>query len=303
MRAIIFSEYGGPEVLQEAEMPQPQPESGQVRIRIQAVGVNPVEAKIRAGMMQAMWPLTFPAIPGNEVAGVIDEVGPGVTDVTIGDEVLGWTISGAYAEYALATTYARKPSSLPWDVAAALPVAGEAAQRVLNLLALQPGETVLIHGAAGAVGTLAIQLAVRLGANVIGTASAANQSYLQELGATPVVYGEGLVERVRAVAPRGIDAVLDAAGKGALPDSITLRGGTSRILTLADMNAQRYGVEFAAGTADTQSPAGLAELAQLAAVGALRVTIRAVYSLTRVQEAQRECEAGRGRGKIVLHIP
>ena len=302
MKAIIFNEYGGPAVLHEAEMPEPQAGSGQARIHLHAVGVNPVEAKIRAGLMQAMWPLALPAIPGNEAAGIIDQVGANVSDVAVGDAVFGWTVTGAYAEYALATTFARLPSSLSWEVAAALPVAGEAAQRVLAQLALQPGETLLIHGAAGAVGTLAVQLAVRLGVKVIGTASAANQSYLQALGAIPLVYGEGLVDRVRAVAPHGVDAVLDAAGKGALPDSITLRGGASRIITLADMNAQHYGVAFSAGTAATQSSAGLAELAHLVANGGLQVTVAAAYPLAQAAEAQRVCEAGHGRGKIVLQI-
>lgn len=302
MKAIIFNEYGGPEVLHEAEMPEPHAGAGQVRIHIHTAGVNPVEAKIRAGLMQAMWPLQLPTIPGNEVAGVIDEVGDNVTDVAVGDAVFGWTVTGAYAEYALATTFARKPPSLAWEVAAALPVAGEAAQRVLAQLALQPNETLLIHGAAGAVGTLAVQLAVRHGVKVIGTASATNQSYLQSLGAIPVVYGEGLVERVCAVAPQGIDAVLDAAGKGDLPDSITLRGGTARIITLADMQAQHYGVAFSAGTTATQSSAGLAQLAQLATNGALQVTVSATYPLAQAAEAQRVCEASHGRGKIVLQI-
>lgn len=302
MKAITFNEYGGPEVFQEAQMAEPQAGPGQVRIHIRTVGVNPVDAKVRAGLMQAMWPLTLPAIPGNEVAGIVDQVGDGVTTIAIGDAVFGWTVTGAYAEYALATTYAQKPASVPWEVAAALPVAGEAAQRVLAELALHPGETLLIHGAAGAVGTLVVQLAARAGVKVIGTGSATNQAYIQSLGAIPVVYGDGLVERVRAVAPQGIDAVLDAAGKGALADSITVRGGTSRIITLADMHAQQYGVEFSAGSAATQSSAGLIELARLVAEGALHVTVAATYPLAQAVEAQRVVEAGHGRGKTVLHV-
>jgi NADPH:quinone reductase-like Zn-dependent oxidoreductase len=162
---------------------------------------------------------------------VVDAVGEGVTGVQVGDEVLGWSDTGAYAEYALATTVAVKPAGLGWQHAAALPVASETAERVLNLLGVAAGETVVMHGAAGGVGTLAVQFATARGARVIATDGPADQDYLTSIGATATLYGEGLVERVRALAPDGVDAVFDLAGKGALEDSIALRDGTGRIVT------------------------------------------------------------------------
>src|SRR3954451_13282991 len=200
----------------------------------------------------------------SSLAGVIDALGAGVSDVQVGDEVLGWSDTGSYAQYALATSVAPKPAGLDWQHAAALPVASETAERVLNLLEVAAGETVLMHGASGAVGTVAIQLATARGARVIATASPSNQDYLTSLGASATVYGEGLVERVRALAPDGVDAVFDLAGKGALEDSIALRGGTTRIVTIADSRAQQLGVTFSGG-ARGGSAISLAALAQDAA--------------------------------------
>ncbi|MEU8665266.1 NADP-dependent oxidoreductase, partial [Actinoplanes philippinensis] len=246
MEAIVFDRFGGPEVLRVAEVGVPQPGPGQIRLRVVSAGVNPVDHKIRSGWLEQVFPTTFPATPGWEAAGVVDEVGGGVTGLAPGDEVFGFTDTGAYAGYALATVVARKPAGLGWDEAAALPVAGETAQRVLDLLAVGAGETVLIHGAAGGVGGLAVQLAVLRGATVVGTASPANHDYLRSLGAVPVAYGDGLADRVRAVAPR-IDAVFDATGQGALEASVELRGSARRIVTIADgAAAQRLGVVFSA---------------------------------------------------------
>ncbi|MBG6094495.1 NADP-dependent oxidoreductase [Nocardioides luteus] len=207
MKAIIFDEFGGPDVLHEADVEIPHPGPGQVRVRVKAAGLNALDGKKRAGMVEAVFPTTFPAIPGAEVAGVVDALGEGVSDVQVGDEVLGWADTGSYAEYALATAVARKPANLSWEVAAALPVASETAERVLDELGVTAGETVLMHGASGAVGTVAVQLAIARGARVIATAGTSNQDYLTSLGATPTTYGEGLVERVRALAPDGVDAV------------------------------------------------------------------------------------------------
>ncbi len=305
MKAIVFNEYGGPEVLHVTEVETPTAGAGQIRVRVMAVGVNPIDFKIRSGMMRAMIPLTFPSIPGTEIAGVVDQVGAGVTEFSVSDAVLGWSDTGAYAEYALASTVVPKPHGLEWSAAAALPVAVSTVEDVLAVLGLQAGETLLIHGAAGAVGTIAVQLAVRRGATVIGTASAANQDYLRSLGAIPLVYGDGLLDRVRAVAPHGIDAVFDVAGKGALPDSIALRGGTSRIATIADMTARDHGVLFVAGSAERRSPAGLAKVAdaaQLAAAGDLTVTIGATFPLEEAAEAHRALEGGHARGKVVLRV-
>jgi NADPH:quinone reductase-like Zn-dependent oxidoreductase len=303
MKAIIYEQFGGPEVLHLAEVDDPHPAAGQVRVRGVAVGINASDYKIREGWLQAVFPTHFPAIPGGEVAGVVDEVGDGVSDLAVGDEVLGWTDTGAYAEYALATKVVAKPASLPWMKAVAIPVAGEAAQRVLDLLGVTAGETLLLHGAAGGVGTIAVQLAVQRGATVIGTASDANQDYVRSLGAIPVTYGDGLVARVRAAAPQGVDAVFDAAGKGALPASIELRGGTDRIITIADTNgAAEFGVHFAAGKAEGQSTRALAKLAQSVADCRVHVTTSATFPLAQAAEAAKVSQAGHLRGKIALLI-
>ncbi|WP_329406887.1 NADP-dependent oxidoreductase [Nocardia vinacea] len=299
MKAILFDRFGGTEVLHEADIEVPQPGPGQVRVRVEAAGVNALDGKIRSGALQAIFPTPLPAIPGHEVAGVVDALGEGVQNVNVGDEVLGWSDTGSYAQYALATTLATKPAGLDWQHAVALPVAGETAERTLNLLGVTAGETVLIHGAAGAVGTLAVQLATARGARVIGTAGAANQEYLASLGATTTLYGEGLVERVRTLAPDGVDAVLDLAGKGALEDSITLRGGTERIVTIADFRAHQLGITFS--TAQERSAARLAALAEDAGNGKI-VTVVTAYPLAQAATAQQVSDAGHVRGKLVLTL-
>ncbi|MFE3602191.1 NADP-dependent oxidoreductase [Streptomyces sp. NPDC059142] len=303
MKAIVFNEFGGTEVLREAEIDVPRPGPGQVRVRVRAVGVNPVDGKIRSGGMEAIFPTTLPAVPGGEIAGVVDAVGEDVDHLKVGDEVLGWSDTGSYAQYALApaAVLAPKPAGLEWVNAAALPVASDGAERVLDLLGVASGETLLIHGASGALGTIAVQLAVARGARVIGTAGPANQEYVTSLGATALVYGPGLVERVRALAPGGVDAVFDAAGKGALEDSITLRGGTGRIVTTADFRAGELGVVFAEGP-QRRSASRLAELARQAADGTLVTTISATYPLAEAAAAQRAGDAGHNRGKIVLTV-
>src|SRR3954452_6492687 len=261
MKAIVFDQFGGPDVLHEADIEVPQPGPGQVRVRVQAAGLNALDGKIRSGMLEAMFPTPLPAVPGGELAGVVDALGDGVQDVHVGDEVLGWSDTGSYAQYALATTVAPKPAGLDWQHAVALPTASETSERVLDLLNVTAGETVLMHGAAGAVGTLAVQLATARGARVIATAGPANQDYLTSLGATAILCGEGLVERVRAPPPDGVDAVFDLAGKGALEDSITLRGGTDRIVTIADFGARQLGITFSQGSSQG-SAVRLAAVAQ-----------------------------------------
>lgn len=267
MKAIVFEDFGGPEVLHEAEVALPEPGPGQARIRVKVAGVNPMDVKVRAGLMRPNLPASLPSIPGVEAGGLIDALGPDVSGFALGDEVFGWTKGGAYSEFAIVTTFAAKPAELGWTQAVALPVAAETAERVLRLLEVAEGETLLIHGAAGAVGTVAVQLAVARGATVIGTAGEANQKYVESLGAIPTLYGDGLVERVRALAPQGIDAVFDVAGKGALPDSVTLRGDKSRIVTIADFaGAKELGVPFSSGGPDSpRSPEFLASMAALAA--------------------------------------
>jgi len=303
MKAIVFDEFGGTEVLHQTEVETPEPGAGQVRVRIRAIGVNPVDGKIRSGGMEAVFPTTLPAIPGGEIAGVVDALGEGVEGLAVGDEVLGWSDTGSYAEYALATPdhLAPKPAGLDWEHAVTLPVASDGAERVLDALGVKEGETVLMHGAAGAMGTLAVQLATARGARVVGTAGPANQEYLTGLGATATTYGEGLLERVRALAPEGVDAVFDLAGKGALEDSITLLGGTERVVTTADFRAASLGVHFESGP-QRRSAARLAELARQAADGTLVTTVGTSLPLAQAAEAHRVIDAGHGRGKVVLTV-
>ncbi|WP_328537459.1 NADP-dependent oxidoreductase [Streptomyces sp. NBC_00344] len=304
MKAIVFEEFGGPEVLAFTDAETPDAGPGQVRVEVAVAGVNALDYKIRRGYMEAVRPTPLPAIPGLEVAGIVDQLGEGVTGLAVGDEVVGWSATGAYAQYALADADAlvRKPAGLDWETAVALPVAGETSQRVLDLLDLAEGETLLLHGGAGAVGSIAIQLAVSRGATVVATASAANHDYLRVLGAIPVTYGDGLAERVREAAPQGVDAVFDVAGKGALPDSIELRGGSKdRIVTIADPKAAELGVLFSGGgTARPQD--GLAEQVRLAADGELRVEVARVFALAEASDGQRVSEEGHTRGKLVLKV-
>ncbi len=298
MKAVVIDEFGGPGVLHVTDRELPEPGAGQVRVRVRAAGVNGIDGTIRSGAAQQTFPTQLPAVLGLEIAGTVDGVGPGVQGLAAGDDVLGFADGGGYAEYALATTVAPKPAELGWTEAAALPVAAETALRVLGLLEVTQGDTLLIHGAAGGVGTVAVQLAVARGAIVIGTASEANHDHLRELGATPVLYGEGLVDRVRAAAPDGVDAVFDAAGRGALPDSIGLRGGTSRIVTIADPAAFGLGILFSGEAA--RDAGDLAEVARQAGDGRLRITVAETYSLEEAPAAHEAVATGHGRGKVVL---
>ncbi|MFG1620601.1 NADP-dependent oxidoreductase [Kribbella sp. NPDC049227] len=301
MQAVVFEEFGGPEVLRTEEVTEPHAGPGQARIRVHAAGVNPIDFKVRRGWTKGFIDVTFPATPGMEVAGVVDEVCEGA-GFAVGDEVVGWSATGSYAEYAILGNAAPKPAGLSWEQAVGLPVAGETAQRVLDELQVKDGETVLVHGAAGAVGSIAVQLAKAAGATVIGTASPANHEFLRSLGAVPLEYGDGLVDRVRAAAPQGVDAVFDTAGQGVLPDSIELRGGTERIVTIADFGAAELGVAASMGA--TKSPeeiaADLTNQLEAAAAGDLRVRIAQTFPLADAAKAQELSESGHARGKVVV---
>jgi NADPH:quinone reductase-like Zn-dependent oxidoreductase len=215
-QAVQFDQYGGTEVLQVLDIAAPTVGPGQVRLRVRAAGVNPIDWKTLQGLMAEEIPLQLPAGLGSDVAGVVDQVGEGVTDLAVGDAVLGRSVTPSFAEYALAVPadLIGKPEDLDWVVAGTLAGAGGTAYTVLRRLDLQPGQTLLIHAAAGGVGTFAVQLAVARGVRVIGTASERNHDYLRSIGALPITYGDGLAERVRSVAPDGVDAVLDASGRG-----------------------------------------------------------------------------------------
>jgi NADPH:quinone reductase-like Zn-dependent oxidoreductase len=302
VKAITFAEFGGPEVLRWSDVPEPVAGPGKVRVRVLAAGVNPIDYKIRRGWMEQAFPTRLPSIPGSELAGIVDQIGTGVTDLALGDEVFGWADSGAYAQYAVAEKVGRKPAEMPWAIAVALPIAGETAGRVLDLLGVKAGETLIVHGAAGSVGSIAVQLAVARGATVVGTASPANQDYVRGLGAIPVTYGDGLAERVRAVAPAGVDAAFDAAGRGALEPSIALLGGPERVITIADPEAAKYGVRFSSGGPADRSTQTLAKLVRAYLDGALRITIAQMFPLSAAAQAQALSEGGHARGKIVLTL-
>ncbi|MBX7269584.1 NADP-dependent oxidoreductase [Micromonospora sp. Llam7] len=300
--AIVFAEYGDPEVLHPIDIDPPTPAAGQVRVRVKAAGVNPVDAKLRRGDFAAVMPADFPSRIGNEYAGIIDQIGDEVTGFAAGDQVLGSATGQCYAEYVVAdaSDVVRKPATMPWTVAAGLPAVGQTAHTALRQIAVRAGDTVLIHAAAGGVGTIAIQLAHLSGATVIGTASERNHDYLRSLGATPVVYGEGLIERVHALAPAGVDAALDAIGGEGITASLALVPDRHRIGTLVDAEAPKtYGIQRVGG----RSTAALRELVTLYEHGSLQLPIHATFPLTEAHHAHREVQTGHVRGKVVLTMP
>ncbi|GAA4009351.1 NADP-dependent oxidoreductase [Streptomyces plumbiresistens] len=299
MKAIQYEEYGGPEVLRLVEVEEPQAGPGQIRVKVVVAAVNPFDFKLRRGYMQQLIPASFPITPGSEAAGIVDEVGEGVSGVSVGDEVTGWTVTGSYAEYALLTDFAPKPASLDWETAATLPVATRTSKGALDTLDLKAGETLLVHGASSVVGAVGVQLAVARGVTVIGTASEANHDYLRSLGAIPVTYGDGLSDRVRATAPKGIDAVYDVTGYDVIGVSIELCGGTTdRIVSVGDHTAPARGVTFI--SAAVEFGPQLAEYARLAADGGLSVRIDQTFQLADAAKAQGLSEAGHPRGKLLL---
>jgi NADPH:quinone reductase-like Zn-dependent oxidoreductase len=299
MKAVRFSRFGGPEVLEIVDLPDPHPGPGQVRIAVRAAGVNASDWKKREGLMDPELPQTL----GYEAAGVVDELGDGVTGVAVGDRVFGLSPDGAaQAELAVLSWYAPIPSSLDFAGAAALPAAVETATRALDQLGVPSGRLLLINGASGSVGSAAVQLAVARGARVIGTASPANHDYLRSLGAEPVAYGAGMAERVRALAPGGVDLALDVAGSGVLPELIELAGGAGHVLTVADFTgAQKYGVRFSRGDSGRALHA-LADIGELIESGRFSLPVAQAFPLAEVAEAQRVSEHGHVRGKLVLTV-
>jgi NADPH:quinone reductase-like Zn-dependent oxidoreductase len=303
LKAVRFSQFGGPEVLEIVDLPDPHPGPGQVRIAVRAAGINPSDWKKREGLMDPELPQTL----GYEAAGVVDELGEGVADVAVGDRVFGFSAEGAaQAELAVLSYYAPIPPSLDFPGAAALPAAVETATRALDQLASGgtsgSGGTLLINGASGSVGSAAVQLAVLRGARVIGTASPANHTYLRSLGAEPVAYGEGLVERVRALAPAGVDLALDVAGSGVLPELIELAGGPEHVVTIADfVGAQEHGVRFSRGDAG-RALHSLADVGALIESGRFSLPVAQTFPLAEVAAAHRVSQDGHVRGKLVLTV-
>jgi NADPH:quinone reductase-like Zn-dependent oxidoreductase len=297
--ACVLTEYGPPDVLRLKDVPLPEPSETQIRIRVHASGVGPTDLKIRRGELQAVFPLPEPAVLGFETAGTVDAVGADVAGVAVGDEVAAWLPSiGGYAEYALATTWTRKPAQVTWNDAGALPASVEAAVGVLRQLEVTDGETVLILGAGGSVGVIATQLAVRQGLKVIGAVGAQDEALITELGATPVRYGSNLLGNVRAVAER-IDATFDAAGKGGLPDAITLTGGSKRVITLADEHASELGVRLSAPTPD-RAPDAVDLGMRLLSAGELRLRSQQALPMSAAAEAHSLMEEGGVHQKLIL---
>ncbi|MFI6705870.1 NADP-dependent oxidoreductase [Nonomuraea sp. NPDC050478] len=302
MRAAAFAEFGGPEVLRVMELPAPQAGPGQVRVRVRTAGVQPFDAAVRAGWTPPGVTGGLPRIPGNEFAGVVDQVGEEVTGVTAGAEVLGFSLLRCYAEYVVvdAGDVTPKPASMPWEVAGSLTAGAQTAELALDGLAVTEGDTLLVHAAAGAVGTVAVQVAGMRGATVIGTAREENHAYLRDLGAIPVAYGAGLADRVRALAPGGVDAALDGAGGDALEVSLELVKDRDRILTLVEHDkAAELGIKVTRGT---RSAERLARYAALYAEGRLKFPVRRTYPLERAADAHREIETRHGAGKIVITV-
>jgi NADPH:quinone reductase-like Zn-dependent oxidoreductase len=300
MKAIQYSRFGSPEVLEVVELPDPHPGPGEIRVAVRAASVNPIDWKARSGMMGG----ELPQRTGREAAGVVDELGEGVSDVAVGDRVFGFAADGGgAAELVILADYALIPPSLGFAEAAALPVAVETAVRTLDLLGVESGTTLLVNGAAGAVGSSAVQLARARGARVIGTASPGNYEYLRSLGAEPTTYGDGLVKRVRELAPDGVDAALDAAGGGALPALVELAGDPEHVITIADYaGAEPTGVRFSGGPGTQRAVHALREIGTLIEAGRFTLPVAQTFALEEISEAHRMSETGHVRGKLVLLI-
>jgi len=303
MRAVRFHEYGGIDVLQVEEVERPVPGPAQVLVEVCAAGIQPGEAHIRMGQLHERWPARFPSGQGSDLAGVVVEAGPHVRGVAVGDEVLGFTHHRAsHAEFVVVDDVAltRRPAGLSWDVAGSLYVAGTTAYATVFAVDPAPGDTVIVSGAAGGVGSLAVQLARRRGATVIGLASKPNHAWLKGHGVVPVEYGDGVGERIRQACGESVDAFIDTVGGGYVELAVELGVRPERINTIKDwqvaakVGARAYG-EGAAACAVV-----LGELARLAARGELEVPIAGTYPLEQVREAFRELERGHTHGKIVL---
>jgi NADPH:quinone reductase-like Zn-dependent oxidoreductase len=298
MRALQFTAYGGPEVLTWADAPVPHAGPGQIRIAVRAASVNPIDWKRLAGAMSGGQPLAGPEYLGNDAAGVVDEVGEGVTGVSVGDDVFGRG-QGTQAESAVLDAWAAKPPSIDWAVAAAAGVTGETSERGLRLLGIKAGDTIFVDGGAGGVGAVAVQMAVAREARVIASASEANQDYLREIGAIPVLYGEGVAARVRAAAGGRVDAVFDVAGKTPVEELISLVSEPSRVLSIANFAADKAGARVTGGGADSRPAQALAEVAGLLAQNKLVIKVQ-TFPFDRAAEAYRVSQGGHVRGKLVL---
>ncbi|MFG1749889.1 NADP-dependent oxidoreductase [Streptosporangium sandarakinum] len=305
MRAMAYDAYGGTEVLAPARLPRPKVGPGEVLVRVRCAAVNPVDWKLMSGGLDALMDTVFPVVPGWDVAGVVEQVGIDTPEFAVGDEVFAYARKdyvhgGTFAELVTVPVraLARKPASLTWEEAAGLPLAGLTAYQLLTRLGTGGGDTVLIHNAAGGVGSLGVQIAVALGARVIGTASPANHDRLRALGAEPVAYGEGLAERVRSLAPEGVDVVADFVG-GVLDDTLAVLAEGGRHASIADDS-----VVAAGGQWMWVRPSGpdLATLGELADAGRLTVPVARTFALEELGEAFELSRSGHVHGKLVVRV-
>jgi NADPH:quinone reductase-like Zn-dependent oxidoreductase len=302
-QAVRFDQYGGIDVLRVVDVERPVPGAGEVLVRVKATSINPGEAKIRSGALAQLWPSTFPSGEGSDLAGIVDERGEGVRGLAIGDDVLGWTDKrAAHAELVLADAehLVPKPVGVSWEAAGSLYVAGATAYAMVRAVSVGQGDTVVVSGAAGGVGTIAVQLAKNAGAAVIGLASEQHHQWLSSHGVIPVTYGEGVADRIRSAAGTAVDAFLDTHGGGYVELALDLGVRPERIDTIADFQAaKKYGVKTDANAAGASAEV-LGELAGLVDRGLLEIPIANVYPLDKVQDAYRELEQGHTLGKIVL---
>jgi NADPH:quinone reductase-like Zn-dependent oxidoreductase len=304
MRAVRFETYGDVDALEVVTVPDPVPGQGEVLVRVKAAGINPGETVIRTGMVHDIWPATFPSGEGSDLAGVVEQVGRGVERWHPGDEVIGFTDNRAsHAELVVveAENLTRRPPAVPWDAAGALFVAGTTAWAAVHAIGASPGDVVVVSGAAGGVGTIAVQLARNAGATVIGLASESHHDWLRDHGVIPVAYGDGVAERIRTAAEGRVNAMVDTYGSGYVDLASELGITPERIDTIVDDGAAaRYGAKTD-GSAKCASANTLAELAQLIANGKLEIPIAHTYPLEQVRDAYRELEQRHTLGKIVLH--
>jgi NADPH:quinone reductase-like Zn-dependent oxidoreductase len=302
-KAVRFERYGDVDVLEEVDVPGPVPGPGQVVVRVRAAGINPGEAAIRRGLLHERWPATFPSGQGSDLAGVVDEVAEGVTDVAVGDEVIGFTHDRASQAELVAVDadhLVPRPPGVPWEVAGALFVVGATAYAATEAVAPGPDDTLVVSGAAGGVGTIAVQLARLAGATVLGLASPAHHDWLRDHGTLPVDYSDGVEQRIRDASGGRVDAFIDTFGGGYVDLAISLGVVPERIDTIVDWAAAgRYGVKTDGNMVGAR-PEVLAELAGLIEAGRLEVPIAGTYPLAEVREAYRELERRHTLGKIVL---
>jgi NADPH:quinone reductase-like Zn-dependent oxidoreductase len=302
-KAVRFDEYGGVDVLHIAEVDRPVPGPGQVLVRMKAAAINPGEGKIRTGALAQRFPTTFPSGEGSDLAGIVEELGPDVQGISVGEEVIGFTDNRAsHAELVVteAANLVPKPAGVSWEAAGSLYVAGGTAWAMVRAVAAGPGDTVVVAGSAGGVGSIAIQLARNAGATVIGLAGEANHDWLSDHGVIPVTYGEGVADRIKAASGGRVDAFLDTFGGDYVELALDLGVRPDRVDTIANFTArEKYGVKTD-GSAVGGKPEVLAELAGLIEKGQLEIPIAAVYPLSEVRAAFTEVERGHTRGKIVL---